>query len=151
MRSRQTLPRRWLIIDAQPASEIWSAVSALRSGSGILVLRKLRPVEFRRLRHLASARRLTLAEESERSAARVHNVAELRLALLRRTPMILISPIHETGTHPDWTPLPRARAATLARLARRKAIALGGMNQERYAKIAPLGFIGWAGISAFRT
>jgi hypothetical protein len=43
------------------------------------------------------------------------------------------------------------RSAALARLAGRRAIALGGMNRERYAKIAPLGFIGWAGISAFRT
>jgi thiamine monophosphate synthase len=43
------------------------------------------------------------------------------------------------------------RAATLARLANRQAIALGGMNRQRYANVAALGFIGWAGISAFRT
>jgi hypothetical protein len=42
------------------------------------------------------------------------------------------------------------RAAALAALADRKLVALGGMNPKRYAKIAPLGFIGWAGISAFR-
>jgi hypothetical protein len=43
------------------------------------------------------------------------------------------------------------RAATLARLAGRRAIALGGMDARRYANIAQLGFIGWAGILAFRT
>jgi hypothetical protein len=43
------------------------------------------------------------------------------------------------------------RAATLAKLARGRAIALGGMDQTRYAKIAQLGFMGWAGIWAFRT
>jgi hypothetical protein len=43
------------------------------------------------------------------------------------------------------------RAAALARLGRGEIFALGGMNRRRYAKIAPLGFIGWAGISAFRT
>jgi hypothetical protein len=42
------------------------------------------------------------------------------------------------------------RAAAFARLAQRRLIALGGMDAQRYAKIAPLGFIGWAGISAFR-
>jgi hypothetical protein len=43
------------------------------------------------------------------------------------------------------------RAAALARLAGRNAIALGGMSRRRYAKIAALGFTGWAGIDAFRT
>jgi thiamine monophosphate synthase len=43
------------------------------------------------------------------------------------------------------------RAAALAALGSRKLIALGGMNAERYARIAQLGFMGWAGISAFRT
>jgi len=42
------------------------------------------------------------------------------------------------------------RSAALAALADRRLIALGGMNQKRYSKVAPLGFIGWAGISAFR-
>ena len=81
----------------------------------------------------------------------MHDVRELRRALLKRTPIILLSPIHPTQSHPDWRPQPRMRAAALARLARRKLFALGGMNRKRYAKIAPLGFIGWAGISAFRT
>jgi hypothetical protein len=43
------------------------------------------------------------------------------------------------------------RAAAFARLAKRRAIALGGMDAQRYARLAQLGFIGWAGISAFRT
>jgi thiamine monophosphate synthase len=30
-------------------------------------------------------------------------------------------------------------------------VALGGMDAKRYAAVAPLGFTGWAGISAFRT
>jgi hypothetical protein len=47
-----------------------------------------------------------------------------------------------TQTHADWPPIPRMRAATLARLAHRQLIALGGMNEQRYAKIAALGFKG---------
>jgi thiamine-phosphate pyrophosphorylase len=65
--------------------------------------------------------------------------------------MILLSPIYETRSHTDWKPLPRMQASALARLADRRLIALGGMNARRYARVAPLGFIGWAGISAFRT
>jgi thiamine-phosphate pyrophosphorylase len=76
---------------------------------------------------------------------------ELRRAMVRRAPIILLSPIFPTRSHPDWQPMPRMRAATLARLVDRRAIALGGMDARRYAKIARLGFIGWAGISAFRT
>jgi thiamine-phosphate pyrophosphorylase len=65
--------------------------------------------------------------------------------------MILLSPVYPTTSHPGWRPLPRMRAAALARLTGRHAVALGGMNEEHYAKVAPLGFIAWAGISAFKT
>jgi thiamine-phosphate pyrophosphorylase len=41
------------------------------------------------------------------------------------------------------------RAASLARLGGRKLYALGGMNAKRFDRIAPLGFVGWAGISAW--
>jgi thiamine-phosphate pyrophosphorylase len=71
--------------------------------------------------------------------------------MLALTPLIFLSPIHPTRSHPEWRALPRMRAAALARLGRRRLFALGGMNPKRYAKIARLGFIGWAGISAFRT
>jgi membrane protein DedA with SNARE-associated domain len=41
------------------------------------------------------------------------------------------------------------RAATLARLADRRAIALGGMDQRRFARVQALGFAAWAGISTW--
>jgi thiamine monophosphate synthase len=151
MKRRQTLPRQWLIIDGRPTAELWRTIQDLRRGSGVLLLAGLSANERRRLRHLANMRGLTVAQETRGEAARVHNIQELRAALRRRTPLILLSPIHRTASHPDWLPMPRFRAAAFARLARRKAVALGGMNQKQYARIAPLGFIGWAGISAFRT
>jgi thiamine-phosphate pyrophosphorylase len=104
-----------------------------------------------RLRTLARRRALTIIVEQRRSAARVHGSRELLKALLAHSGLVLLSPIHPTASHPEWKPLPRMRAAALARLAGRKAVALGGMDAKRYAKIAPLGFIGWARISAFRT
>jgi thiamine-phosphate pyrophosphorylase len=100
---------------------------------------------------VARSHGLRLAMEAQGDAARVHNLHELRSALLRQVPLILLSPIFPTRSHPDWQPIPRMRAAALARLANRRLLALGGMNAKRYARIAPLGFTGWAGISAFRT
>jgi thiamine-phosphate pyrophosphorylase len=70
--------------------------------------------------------------------------------MFRRTPMILLSPLFPTRSHPDWEPLPRMRAAALARLGRRNLFALGGMDARKFARIERLGFRGWAGISAFR-
>ena len=148
MTCRQT-PETWLILNDKLGPAQCRAVQKLPRGAGVLVLRKLRSVESRRLRYLARGRGLTIVVETPRTARRVHNARELRDALLRRTPSILVSPMWPTRSHPDRPPLPRMRAATLARLADRKALALGGMNAKRYAEIAPLGFIGWAGISAW--
>ena len=146
MPRRQTIPRQWLIA---LADEGLSAAARLPRGSGVLLLAPLSPRAMRRLRSIARLRGLRVA--SEECAARVHNTGELRRALLARKPLVLLSPIHPTRTHPDWEPIPRMRAAALARLGRRRLLALGGMNEESYAAVEQLGFIGWAGISAFRT
>jgi thiamine-phosphate pyrophosphorylase len=151
MNRRQTAPQQWLIIEAQPSDDVWRSVRRLPLGTGILLLADLPASERRRLRSLTTARALTIAEEAGGAAARVHHARQLRRAMLALTPLIFLSPIHPTRSHPEWRALPRMRAAALARLGRRRLFALGGMNAKRYAKIARLGFIGWAGISAFRT
>lgn len=151
MTGRQITPRRWLIIVEEPDPAQWAAVARLPRGSGVLLLQPLNAKDGRRLRQIATARGLTALMGQPRIAARVHDQHELTSALLRRPRLILVSPIYPTPSHPERRPLPRMRAATLASLASRAATALGGMDQQRYAKIAPLGFIGWAGISAFRT
>jgi thiamine-phosphate pyrophosphorylase len=150
MTRRQTMPEQWLIIDQTSDRPMWSSLRRLPCGGGVLLLEELDSREDRRLRRLARVRSLMVVTEAPRTAARVHNMHELRKAL-RRSPLVLLSPIYPTSSHPDWQPLPRMRAATLARHTGRNAIALGGMNRKRYARIAPLGFNGWAGISAFRT
>jgi len=151
MTHRQSMPGQWLIIELQPGHEEWEALGNLARGSGVILLEPLGRKDRRPLSRFASAHGLSLIVDRQGAVARVHNQPELTKALLRRTSLILVSPIHSTRSHPDWKPLPRMRAATLARLAGRRAVALGGMNGQRFAKIAPLGFIGWAGISAFRT
>ena len=151
MNRRQTAPKQWMIL-ADPADEsAWSALGSLERCGGVLLIGRLNDGQRRRLNHIARDRGLSVASEDQGEAARVHNVAELRRGLNLRIPLILLSPLFPTHTHPSWKPIPRMRAATLARLAGRRLVALGGMNRKRYAEIAPLGFIGWAGISAFRT
>ena len=148
MSRRQTIPKQWLIVAGEPD---WNAIRRLPRSGGVILIRPLQPTDARRLRQVARLRGLRVVEERKRAAVRVHDMRELTIAMLRRMPLILLSPIHPTRTHPDWAPLPRMRAAALARLAGRRAIALGGMDQRRYARIARLGFIAWAGVSAFRT
>ena len=151
MRRRQTIPSQWLIVPPGSAAEAMAAALRLQRGSGILLLEGATAAELKRLRAIARLRRLSIVTEASGSAARVHNSRELRQALLKRIPLVLLSPLYRTSTHPDWKELPRMRAASLARLGGRQLIALGGMNFRRYSKVARLGFVGWAGISAFRT
>lgn len=147
MHRRQTAPKQWLIVRGADDREGLAAARRLRSGSGVLLLGRIPTRDMRRLR----LRGLTIVQERPRIAARVHNVDELRRALLAGTPFILLSPLYPTASHPDWKPIPRMRAAAMARLAGRRLVALGGMDARKFARVKGLGFQGWAGISAFRT
>jgi thiamine-phosphate pyrophosphorylase len=151
MSRRQIMPNQWLILDYLNDESPLNALRSLEQGSGVLVIGGIDQRQLRRLNRLARSRRLTVVMETRRQAARVHDSAELRRALLARVPFIFLSPVFATRSHPDWQPLHRMRAAALTRLANRRLLALGGMDARRYAIIAPLGFAGWAGISAFRT
>lgn len=147
MTSRQTgIVRRWLIVDGSLGTP---ALRRLPPATGLLLLDGQRAGV--RLRGIARTHRLPIVEEAKGDAKRVHDLRALRQALRTRTPMILLSPIHPTSSHPEWKAIPRMRAAAMARLAGRRLIALGGMTEKRYLRIRPLGFQGWAGISAFRT
>lgn len=152
MKHRQTrFPNQWLIAQAPFDATLFESAIKLRRGCGIIVIGEPPPRTLARLRRLAAPRGLALALESRGEAIRVHDSAELRQALLGRAPLILLSPIYATNSHPDWRPLPRMRAAALARLGGRRLIALGGMDVRRFRRVERLGFQGWAGISAFRT
>ena len=150
MPRHQTIPRQWLIVTSEQP-ELAASIHALPRGSGMLLFLAPSAQASRRLRQLARQKELTVVAETPRSAARVHNVRELRRALLNRAPLVLLSPLYETSSHPGWKPMPRMRAAALARLGGRRLVALGGMNARRFAHIKSLGFQSWAGISAFRT
>ena len=146
MRRRQTAPQQWLIVRGAGDRAGLAAALRLRPGSGVLLLGPLPARELRKLR----LRGLTIVQEHRGNAARVHDVRELRSALLVGMPLIFLSPLYPTATHPAWEPIPRMRAAALARLSRGTLLALGGMDARKFARIRRLGFQGWAGISAFR-
>jgi thiamine-phosphate pyrophosphorylase len=150
MRRRQTVPLQWLIVESDGQLDA-EDVRRLPRGAGVLLLFAPSAALSRRLRQVARQKKLTVVAEHPRAASRVHDMRELRRALQRRTPLILLSPIHRTSSHPDWSPMPRMRAAALARLGGRQLVALGGMNARRFAHVKQLGFQAWAGISAFRT
>ena len=148
MPRRQTAPRQWFVLVDETGMQ---PVKQIPRGSGVLLLKPLAAASMRRLRQIARHRRLTVVREGLGAAARVHDSRELRRALSARTPLIFLSPLHRTASHPDWEPLPRMRAAALVRLGGRKLLALGGMDARKFERVRRLGFQGWAGISAFRT
>lgn len=155
MKHRQTsIPRRWLVADERFGSGLWQAVGRLPKGSGILLLFRNLPKPERarlsaKLRAIARRRGLVVADELAGEAARVHNVTEVRQAALAGVPLLFLSPICQTRSHPDWKPLPRMRAAALLRLAKVPVVALGGMDASRFRRVERLGFSGWAAIDAW--
>jgi len=152
MNRRQRVPRQWLVADARLGERLWEAVARLPRGSGVLLLffelpRGEREQLLRKLRRTARRRALLIADELAGEATRIHDMRELRKAVA--APLLFLSPLFPTRSHPDWRPLPRMRAATLARLARAPVFALGGMDQAQFRRIRGLGFAGWAGIDAW--
>lgn len=154
MTPRQTVPRQWLVADRRLGENLWRVLESLPPGSGVLILfaempRPARARLLRRVRSIAARRKLLLADEAEGEAARVHGMAELRRAQSRRVPLLFVSPVFATRSHPGRAPLPPMRAAALTRLAKAPAIALGGMDERRFKRVERLGFQGWAGIDAW--
>lgn len=154
MKPRQSLPKQWLITDERMSENPVAVATRLPPGSGILfrhhgLSKRERQLLLRRLRRIAAARGLVLVDEASGQAARVHDAGEIRQARLAGTRLLLLSPLFATRSHPDRQPLPRMRAATLARLASGPVLALGGMNARRFERIRSLGFDGWAGIDAW--
>ncbi len=155
MKRRQTsFPRQWLILDSRLGDAWRQAVRRLPIGSGILILCRDLPKAdraklFAKLRRLARARSLTLVDEAAGEAARVHGPVELRQAGLGGFPLVFLSPMFPTRSHPDWVPLRRMQASALVRLANRPVIALGGMDEQRFRRVQKLGFSGWAAIDAW--
>lgn len=175
MRSRQPLPRLWLMTDERMGEALWDALARLPRGSGV-IFRHYRTRErrglFERVRKIARRRGLVLllAGDPKQAAAwradGVHGRSPHRLMprpLLRTAPVhdarelagarghaVLVSPVFATRSHPGARTLGPLGFVALARWADVPVIALGGMDARRYRRMEPLGAYGWAGIDALR-
>lgn len=175
MTARQTVwPRTWLMTDERLGDHLINAIEALPDGSGVVFRHySLAPEERRTLaEHVATvcrSRGLPLAVATDVDLARavgadlvhnpgralnhfpfsraVHSLAEAEAAAAAKVSLVFVSPVFATRSHPVGKPLGPELAARIASAAQAPAIALGGMNAQRFAQLQ--GFYGWAGIDAW--
>jgi thiamine-phosphate pyrophosphorylase len=168
-------PREWLMTDERLGDRLWEALERLPAGAGGVVFRHagLDPADRLALGQevaaVASARGLTLAVARSQTLAEelgaqlvhnpdfagklpfsrsVHEEGEAITARDAGASLVFISPVFPTRSHPDRPPLGIGRALTLANLAGVPAIALGGMNAERFESLSGQ-FHGYAGIDCW--
>jgi len=161
--------------DERLGDHLWQALERLPAGAGGVVFRQaeLDPADRlaigRKVAAVASARGLTLAVArsqilaEELGAQLVHNpdfagklsfsrsVHDEREAIAAKdagASLIFVSPVFPTRSHPDRPALGVNRSLTLAELAGVPAIALGGMNAERFKSLSGQ-FHGYAGIDCW--
>jgi thiamine-phosphate pyrophosphorylase len=164
------LPTRWLMTDERLGEGLWDALRRLPPGSGV-VFRHYRtpPAERRRLfarvLRVARARGLMLVRagampmpgemgvHARRGRGPVtwpaHDRREALTAVGAGAKVVFVSSLFATRSHPGASPLPRYRAAAIARGLPVMAIALGGMDARRFRKVRELGFAGYAGIDCW--
>jgi thiamine-phosphate pyrophosphorylase len=175
MRSRQPLPRLWLITDERMGEGLWEGLARLPRGSGVIFRHHATPSPERRalfelVRRIARKRRLLLVLAGTPRAAAgwradgahgrsphlrasrpmvrtapAHDPSDLAAA---RAHAVLVSPVFATRSHPDARTLGAVGFGLLARRSALPVIALGGMTARRSRRLASLGAYGWAGIDA---
>ena len=178
MSSRQRpWPREWLMTDVRMGERLWEAIDRLPIKHAGIVFRhygmapEARAKLARRIADICRHRGLTLALAGDVELARtlradlvhnppkaptdmpfsraVHSLEEAGAAKAEGASLVFISPVYPTASHPGRTPLHKARALRIARAAGVPAIALGGMNARKFARLERDGFYGWAGIDAW--
>ena len=169
MRRRQTLPRLWLITDPRGGHPAQLAAKLPR-GSGVVFRHfnekpKKRAKLFAKVRAVAGRRDLLLLiadkpdtkgrwsavePDSGLLAMTVHNRREYVAAWREGADMVFVSPAFATRSHPKARPLGPVRLGLMLD-GRLPAIALGGMNAQKFRRLNGLGLRGWAAIDAFRT
>ena len=157
--------------DERMGEALWRAIDRLPRGSGIVFRHySLSPGErralFSRVVMIARRRRLVVVVAGKDQLGRgsagyhgrdgrrmeglrtwpAHEAHEVIAGIRARADLIFISPVLPTRSHPGGRTLGWRRAAALARLAPRRAIALGGLSQANERRVAAAGFYGWAAI-----
>ena len=168
-------PRRWLMTDERLGERLWDAVDKLPTGGGIIFRHYSLPPPARlelglRLADQAKARQLVLGvagsvDLADRLGAAlihnrdapgtfphslaIHDDEDAEAARTGGAALAFIAPVFATRSHPHRAALGIVRAVELASLAGCHAIALGGMNEERFAVLSDSGFHGYAGIDCW--
>ena len=171
-------PREWLMTDERIGERLWKAIEALPDGAGIVFRHYATPEEQRiklaqRVADICRARDLILAiardvSLAERLGARlvhkpdaasflpcslpVHDEPESHRARAASAALVFVAPVYPTRSHAQRKALGPDRAAELARMSGCLAIALGGMDAERFAELDaafPGSFHGFAGIDCW--
>ncbi len=79
----------------------------------------------------------------------VHSIEEAETAKAEGAALVFVSPVYSTRSHPGQKPLYRPLALRIAKAAGVPAMALGGMDSLKSARLQREGFYGWAGIDAW--
>lgn len=171
-------PRAWLMTDERLGDRLWDVVELLPRGAGIVFRHYSLGAEDRlqtgrRLVLRARERRLVVAVAGSNSLAErldvplvhnpdepgslpctmaVHDENQALAAQAAGAVLAFVGPIFPTSSHPGALAIGQAKAASLARLAGCPAIALGGMNKQRFDDLQreqPQIFHGYAGIDCW--
>ena len=173
---QQSWPRIWLMSDERMGDQLWEAIDRLPEGAGIVLRHYSLPAEARkelaeRVAEAADRRgfMLSIARDAQLAqhvgaklvhnparrdparpfSATVHDMSEAEAANSAGAALVFVSPVYATRSHPGREPLGPELASKLARAAAVPAIALGGMDAQRFARLEREDFYGWAGIDAW--
>ena len=173
---QQSWPRIWLMTDERMGDRLWGAIGRLPKGAGIVFRHYSLPAKVReelvaRVAGAAERRGLIVAVAgdaglAERVGAKLvhnparagaglpfsnsaHDINEAKVASAAGATLLFVSPVYATRSHPGREPLGPERAGEIATAVTVPAIALGGMDAQRFARLERQGFYGWAGINAW--
>jgi thiamine-phosphate pyrophosphorylase len=158
--------------DERLGTRLFEAIGRLPVGAGVVFRHYSLPEPerrslFDRLRAAARGGKLTLllADSAERAAswgadgshgrgggsglrtAPAHDLSEIRAAESAGAALVFLSPVFPTRSHPEAPTLGPERFAELAARSLLPVVALGGMDEARFASLK--GAYGWAGIDAW--
>jgi thiamine-phosphate pyrophosphorylase len=167
-------PRIWLMTDECMGDRMWEVIARLPQGAGLIFRHYSLPAGARedlatRVAEAADQQQITLAVAADVDLAKrvgaklvhnpgrrdddlpfsvsVHSMEEVSRS--KGAALAFISPVFATSSHPGQEPLGTRPAGEIARATGVPAIALGGMDAEKFAQIEHEGFYGWAGIDAW--
>ncbi len=170
-------PRQWLMTDERLGARLWEAIDRLAEGESGIVFRHYATADEERASLAAKvadrcrSRRLTLAVARNEQLAvsvgadlihnpseipkdlphscAVHSLEEADKARTSSAALVFVSPVYPTRSHPGQAALGVDLAGRIAIAAGVPAIALGGMDAQKFAHLESECFYGWAGIDAW--